>query len=225
MASPAPSIDPLFAGALIDNAGPIWARKKVLWKRLRKFCLWHRLLLRTIGSPLVTHEGSVSLFDIATAVGICRLKFGDCRIRRPRAMMMVVKAQMIFGAIFKKPKDGMNPIQMALKPHLEAFVEYAGDYLKEPVFSIVRPTSSNNRPTRSSVIPSLHPAPMELEIVTSLMSLGIGWEEAWNLPIGQAQWLRPMSMRRDGKLIDFADQDEREFQSQLPPEFRHARSP
>lgn len=161
-----------------------------------------------------------TLADIQTAVAVCRTQFGDCRLHKPRWRPFLVKARAMWLALRFKPSGDpqqLGPLQLAIKPHVEAFLRYAADYIRNPVFAIIPPDPvKGGKPT-----PRITPGPSELETVCSLMSLGFSWEQAWNLPIGQANWCKPIALRNQGHRVDFADAAERAFQEKLPPEYRH----
>src|ERR1044071_8375137 len=80
------AVERTLAAAFIDNDHRRRGNKtrhRVCGAHLRNFSAWHRFLLLAIASPFVRKAEKVSLFDIRTAAGICRLEFDSSRIRRP----------------------------------------------------------------------------------------------------------------------------------------------
>lgn len=210
------AVDLSFAGALIDNSRSlVWSDRRVLGLRLRKFCLWHRLLLRTIESPFVTGK-EIRLRDIRVAVGICRTGFGRSMVRKPWLIPLLIWIRVIIVSLLprRRPKEGdLNPMQKAILRHTEAFMSYCGDYLQEPKFSVVPQEGAKDR------IPRGRP-PAELEQVAQLIRLGIDERRAWEMPVGLANYYRVCALQLEGVPVDFIDLEEQAFQSKLPKEYR-----
>ena len=216
------AVDLEFAAAFIDHSdSEEWSSHVVFGKRLRKFCLWHRLLLSTIESPLL-NGGSVSLFDIRTAVGICRLRFGNSTVRKPLIgpALMLLRA-IGTSAITRRSKDpqGHNPLQRGLSRHTDAFLAYCGDYLQKPEYTVIpRPTAPGSAPRGRR-----GRAPEELELVAEIIQWS-GWSErtVWEMPMGRINWYLMMARKLSGMDVDPIDDEEREFQKSAPEEFRRA---
>ena len=208
-------VDPILAGAIVDGSrSPVWSNTRILGVRLRKFSLYHRLLLKIIDSPFVTGKPILPV-DLRRAVGICRLGFGDSCIRKPVLVPSVLFLWGILRALMIRAKPGeLNPLQKALKRRCEAFVEYTADYLQQPEYAVIPPKAASGMTPRDR-------APDEIEHVAEL----IHWshysrETIWNLPIGEANWLRVFARRDAGVDVDFNNDSERAFQEMLPPEYR-----
>ena len=208
-------IDPTLAAALIDCGGPDWAPRRLLGRRVRKFSLWHRLLLKGIDSPFLK-KGSVTWRDLRTAVGICRLEYRDSRVRKPWLIPALIWVGIILTAMVprwpfrrKTPPGSPNALQRALTKHSAAFLDYCGDYLQDPEYYF--PPQDN----RDGRIPP-PPAPQEIEQIVDIVSL-THWPDAyiWNLPLGYANWLQKLSWKQKTEM-GFLDEKERQFQKEHP---------
>ena len=178
-------LDPTLAAAFIDNG----VKHVVLGVRLRPFSLWHRLLLLAVDSPFLK-KGEVRLFDLRVAVGICRLRFGQSKVRHPR--------------------PGLSLLRRGLQGEVEAFLRYAGDYLSRPEYDVVAPEDKGvPRPRRG--------APPEIMQIAADVIGWTHWPEAvvWELPIGRAHWYAMMGQRAGGADVDYLTEEEREFQAEM----------
>jgi hypothetical protein len=213
-------VDPAYAGALIDGRGDDYSGCILLGVRLRKFCLWHRLLLRVVQSPLVTGK-PITMFDIRVAVGICSTQFGDSKIRKPRLyptllFLRSLALTFLWPWRVKGPDGKERWHQRSLRKLALAFVEYTGDYKQEPEFAVIPPKSGSSSPELRGK------APPELEQAW-LIAKHTGWSEeyVWNMPLGRSNWYRVLALKADGADIDFVDDNERKFRETVPPQFRH----
>ena len=216
--------DPTFAGALIDGSGPEFSSTRLFGRRLRKFSLHHRLVLKVVNSPFVTPGARISMWDLRVAVAVCCLQFGDSRIRRPWLIPALLYARMTAKALLwpfgAKPKPGdKNAVQRHLERLTDVLVTYFGDYTQEPQFAVIPPETSG--PTKPKT--PRGQAPEELDQVCTIMHAfpGISEERAWNMPIGLANWYRAQALALGGVDVDFVDNKEKRFQESLPPEYRH----
>lgn len=210
-------VDPKFAGAFIDGSeSQDWSSARILGVRLRKFSLWHRLILRAGESPFFTKDKYFDMHDLRTAVGVCRNRYGDSRIRRPRLTPFILW----FGRLIPGGRVGdLNRAQRILQKQADKFVFYCGDYLQEPDFAIINRESGPRAPTTP-----IGKAPRELELAWLLASqAGFTWEQAWNTPVGQAHWIEPLALRAQGVTVDFVNEAERQYQEQMPDEYRWAK--
>jgi hypothetical protein len=213
-------VDPTFAAAFIDSTDSlVWSGDKIFGKKLRKFSLWHRVLLRTIESPLVTGK-MIMLKDLRTAVGICSQGYGNTRINKPWLIPFLIYTWATLRMILWPFRQGETYRQSALRKYAMRFVEYTGDYLQEPEYAIHSPESKAKKPE----VPRGRP-PSELETIWDVIR-HTGWSEqyVWNLPIGKVNWYRAMALKVDGCDLDFTDDKQRDFQKTLPPEFRHKKN-
>jgi hypothetical protein len=175
-----------FYAAFIDGG----AKHVVLGRKLRPFSHWHAILLEAVQSPYIK-KGNVTLFDLKTAVGICRLKYGDSKIRRSLFPLRINQKRLI--------KENQK------------LLDYFGDCLQSPRYSAMPFTSESHG----------HPAPKGgsppdiLSVVADVISWS-GWPEeyVWNLPIGRCRWYRAMA-QADKQPLDFLTPAEVEFQNQM----------
>lgn len=215
------SLDPSLVGALIDGSSDgEWSTVRILGRKLRKFCLWHRFLLTAFGSPFVTGE-KVTLWDLRIAVAVCSLGFPDSNTHKPWVVPFLSRLWLVLRAIVsrgKKTKDGDNVVQADLRKRVEAFIFYTKDYLQEPEYTVI-PPDTNGVPSRPETPRGR--APEVMEHVADLIVF-TGWDDKkiWNLPLGYANWLRAMALKHKGADVSFVTESEREFQKQLPPEYR-----
>ncbi|MEA3208370.1 MAG: hypothetical protein QOE70_1427 [Chthoniobacter sp.] len=181
-------LDPSLAGAFIDGG----IRHRLLGVPVFRFSLWHLLLLQALDSPFLRH-GEVGLFELRTAVGVCRLRFGQSRVRRP----------------------WLGPLTLArlcrkggLRREVCEFLSYTADYLYKPEYSIRAP----RLPPGASTGPQSNGAPEILKLAGDI----IGWSQwpeayVWELPPGRAHWYRALAQRAMGADVDFVTPEDREF--------------
>lgn len=182
------AFDPVFASAYID-AGHI---HRVLGKRLRPFCLWHLYLLQVADSPFL-QAGTVNLYHLRRAVGICRLRYQESKTKLP-----------IFPIILTPPY---------FKREVQKFLDYVGDYLHRPEYTIMPLTEFNRQ---KSVTRGPSPAPDAVQVAFDAASgANVPIREAWEMPIGQAYIAQAMFLKRQGMLVDFMNESEREFQKAM----------
>lgn len=171
------------------------------WRRERPFSLWHLFLLQTLESPFA-RQGAVSLEDLRTAVGVCRLRFPDHHVRRPRLGLRTLYRLMQRGG---------------LEREVLAFLAYAGDYLAKPQFAI-RPIDVPRMPGAPAPAPRMPgtPAPELLRIVCDVLDL-TKWpeEKVWNMGVGRAQWYRVEALRLRGLDVDFGSDHEAQFEADM----------
>jgi len=219
------AVDQNFAAAWIDGAGDLeYAPTRLLGVRVRKFCLWHRLLLRVLQSPLMGSGERVDFFALRTAVGICRLRYGDCTIRRPWLVPALLTTKAVLASLLsfrrRVSPDEPNALQRAIAAQAEVILEHFGDYLQEPDASII----PHDLPKGATPQAPMGSAPAELEIACDI----IGWAhwpewKVWELPMGKANHYRTIALRTRGLLVDFHNEEQKAFEAQLPPEFKHTK--
>lgn len=211
------------SAALIDGSDGQWAPRRVLGVRVRPFSLWHRLVLNSIDSPFM-REGVVTLRDLRIAVGICRSQFRDSRVQKPRWIPTLIHGEAILGATasgigflfgkrIRRTPGRLTRFQEALRPHVNDFLEYCGDYLQEPEFVVIPKQNNTPRVPRGR-------APDEFEHACELIRMGFPEERAWNMPVGLARWYRLVFWRAQGVDVDVTTEQERAFQESLPEEYR-----
>lgn len=213
------AVDLKYAGALIDGSElSTHSNSRILGIRLRKFSLWHRLLLRTVQSPFLGgKDATVTLFDLATAAGICSLPYGNSKVRRPWLAPLIMQIKAILLTIWRwKTRKEENQFKRLFRKEVDTFLEYCSDYLQEPDFAIIPFEGDRKRPHTPR-----GKAPPEIEQVADI----VGWskcsfEDAWNMPVGLSNWYRVIAIREAGTDVDFVTERERKFQEKLPKDFR-----
>lgn len=182
------ALDSTFAAAYIDNGKSY----RLLGRRLRPLSLWHLLLFQVLDSPFIVRGGTISLFDLKTAIGICSLGYRDSNIRRPRLPL----------------KMGVK----GLRRYVDRFVEYVEDYLSKPDYTVVPFDLKQSGPAPVPVTPPPH-------IVATAFNVAHGARipigEAWDMPIGEAYICEAMYFRAQGTQLDFLDDETRKFQEEL----------
>lgn len=182
------AFDKIFAAAYIDGGSTY----KVLGATLRPFSTWHLYQLQVVESPFLD-SGKVFLYHLRRAVGICRTFYPSSRTKLP-----------IFPLIMNQEK---------LEKEVAKFLAYVDNYLQKPEYNIIQPDEFNRskRPLRT---PANAPEPIQLAF-DAAHGANISLVDAWNLPIGQAYIAQAMYMRKQGLMVDFMTESEREFQSAI----------
>jgi hypothetical protein len=195
------AIDRTLAAAFIDNN----VRHRVLGRRLQSFSLWHRFLLQAIDSPFL-RKGEVRFWDMREVVGICRMRYPQCKVRRP--WLIPLWCFWWYGW----PRVRWRNFLIRTKDRL---LEYFGDYVSFPEYSLWYPDPS---PAQQNMQPPvrLGPVPDTFVILSGIIAfLGCGEVEAWNTPVCKAYWYQMGYLQHKGEQIDFMDEDERSFQEQM----------
>lgn len=211
-------LDPKFAAAFIDGErGLHTSGTRILGVSLRKFCLWHRLLLRAIDSPFLVKKSMVTMLDLRRAVGICRLRYGDSDIVLPKLIPALISSGVILRSLLT-PRATLRKKEsawhLAIRRQCEAFLEYTGSYLQAPEYTII-PPKQGGTPTMPR-----GRAPEELEHIGDLIRFGFDEVRAWEMCIGAANWWRAIAQRAAGNDVDFVTLAEKQHQATIPAKFR-----
>ena len=212
------AVDTNLSAALIDNSDSLeWSGTWILGRRLRKFCLWHRMLLRAIDSPFL-RAGVATMWDLRTAVAICELPFGVSRTNRPCVHPALLHCMATATLPFRKrDKDGLNAIQRLLDRQIEKLMLHCGNYLQDPEYCIHKP-DTGDAPRKPSVPRGTFTD--EFEKVSGLMLMGIPERRAWEMPIGLANHYYICWLRDKGLDISITTPEEKEWRKQLPKEYQ-----
>ncbi|MEA3210983.1 MAG: hypothetical protein QOE70_4040 [Chthoniobacter sp.] len=183
-----PGLDPSLAGAFIDGGH----QARVLGVRLRRFSLWHVLLMQTLDSPFL-REGGVSLHDLRTAIGLCRLRFEDSQIRRPWIGPI---------SLLKLCRRG------GLHREVLRFIAYTADYVHKPEYSVRPP----KLPPGATITMPGAGAPEIFKLASDVIGWS-HWPEAhvWEMSPGRAHWYRTMKLQAQGADVDFMTPEDRAF--------------
>jgi hypothetical protein len=182
------AFDSTFAAAYIDNENI----HKVLGVKLRPFCAWHLLLLQVAESPFLD-SGKVYLYHLRRAVGICRLQFPHSRTRLPLGPLVMT--------------------QKKLHNEVGKFMIYTNDYIHKPDYCF-KPLDGGRNIGRTFQPPAPPPEVIQL-VYDASHGANVPIDVAWNMPIGQAYVSQAMHYQKSGMLVDFMNEEEREFQEKL----------
>jgi hypothetical protein len=182
------AFDSAFAAAYIDNGNA----HKILGVRLRPFCPWHQLLLEVVESPFLS-AGVCYLYHLRRAVGICRLQFPNSRTKLPWSPLFMTKDK--------------------LTVEVEKFMVYITDYVHKPDYGII-PFDQFGQVTRTSPKPTPPPDVIQL-VFDAAAGANMPVPDVWNMPIGQAYVAQAMYYQHKGLMVDFMNDEEREFQAKL----------
>jgi hypothetical protein len=213
-------VDFTVAGAFIDGAAnPRYADRRVLGVRLRKFSLWHRFLLNTIESPFMS-KGTVTMFDLRVAVGVCRLEPFDSNVHKPWLVPLLIFIGAFLRSFFPRPRHSgpgqpLNARQRALVKRCDMFFAYCQEYIQAPEYTIIPIPKGKNH------VPQTPRGRFDdcIEHVGELITWGIPEREAWSMPLGRANVYRILARRAAGNDVDIVTEEERQFQEEMR---RHA---
>lgn len=99
-----------------------------------------------------------------------------------------------------------------LKKSAEAFMQYVGDYLVKPEYTIVPWNASQPQYVG---LPLTDAPPAVCTVFNAAAALRIPVPETWNIPIGEAYVAEAMGLRMQGNRISFMDEEERKFQEDM----------
>jgi hypothetical protein len=175
--------------AIDESFAEAWLNSthRVFGWELRPFSIWHKLILNACGSPVLSGASDINISHIYQAAIVCRLGYPD----QPKS--------------HGKLGDWIKFLRVPLsRPRKEAdsFLAYLNDYLSNPEFWEDRDGGGKKKGG----------PPDELSLVTSLMLLGFSEKEAWDMPIGKANWYSASYSAWKGGNLDFITQKEKEMQ-------------
>lgn len=161
----------------------------------------------TIDSPFL-RGGDVKIFDLREAVGICSLRYPECKVRRP---WIVPAIYFIWFGLYRKR---WIKFLIRIKDRL---LVYYGDYISRPEY-LLKPFDQPVSHRGPQVAPPtrLGPVPEGFQILSDVISfLHCSEQDAWNMPVGKAYWYQMAYFRQQGERVDFMDEPEREFQREM----------
>ncbi len=150
---------------------------RVLGRRLRPFCLWHRLQLEFANSPLLM-GGEVTLADLEYAVAVCRTRFGELGVARPPrhwwARWWAYVRQAWWNVGLEQQK----------------WTAYAADYASGPKMML------SKSGTTGEAIPDMDEALVEVALYRRMT--GCDRAEPWEMPMGELAWMNAAFARQKG---------------------------
>jgi len=143
---------------------------RVMGRRLRPFCAWHRLQLEYVQSPLVL-GGPVSVGQLHLAAAVCETKFPNAVRYRPPGRWRARWTRWRW------------PVQRELR----AFEAYLQDYATGPKIMAAE---------EESTMPDMDPILTEVVVYRKLT--GCERAEAWMVPLGELAWMNAAYARMQG---------------------------
>lgn len=167
---------------------------EVMGRRLRPFCCWHELMLRTIESPLVVPGKNLDWLDLETAALICQTRFQEQLPAPPRwwqriGFFLRLRGRSIAGEVAK-------------------FHAYIGDFFDPPRFWFWDEEGGK--------VPTKGQMPELLNTVSCAMLLtGLPPHSVWEMPKGEAYWYAAAWQRHHGQDLDFWTERDYEAEKRL----------
>jgi hypothetical protein len=170
--------------ALDESFAEAWLNNdhKVLGFRLLPFSLWHKFLLTVTGSRALTGD-QLSMFDV---VGFCKV----CTNRYPSAKYKFTKLDQLRILLTRNKKNVSERVESYIK-----------DYCAFPEFWEKK--QGEGKATGGP--------PDPLGSVVSLLAMGFSVNEAWDMPLGMAQYYTSAYMQQQGADIEFITSEEKEL--------------
>jgi hypothetical protein len=166
-------LDELFAEAFVNST------HRVLGRKLKPFCLWHRFQLEILESPFLSGD-VINIVDLERAVQACCLTYPE-----------VIKAKINMWS-FRWRLAGCS-----FEAEVKKFMNYVEDHFSPPKF--LPQLKKRYMPETIN-----HPPPENLIIFSAVAAL-TGWKdkEIWMLPLGQAYWYAASHWYQAGAELDF----------------------
>ncbi len=229
-------LDETFARGFVHELAPDftpgdpWSAHRVLGLPLRPFCLWHRLMLETIESPLLDPRAVVSGSGFKVSGPSTAPQTGDAqpetRNQKPETFITpadLKRAVAVCRCRFRQwqvlaPltfRDHLRTAHGGFAREMDAFNAYILDFTSRPDYSIKTP--GNPRPSGGG---SVGQPPETFRQVAEL----IGWSHwqaqvCWELPVSEVEWYLAQAVTERcgalGSQVDFLTAEDREFQRQL----------
>jgi hypothetical protein len=152
-------------------------RHRVLGRRLRPFCLWHRLQLEYANSPLLT-GAPTTLADLEYAVAVCRTRFGELGVARPPV------------GCWRRWAAYIRQAWWNVELERAKWTAYAMDYASSPKMMMSRGGSAGES------VPDMDEALVEVAMYRRMT--GCSREEPWEMPMGEVAWMNAAFARQKG---------------------------
>lgn len=164
------------------------ASTTICGRRLKPFCLKHRLFLEGIESPFLKEDVEISDQDIILALKVC----SDEAIGDPTL------ADIWLGVKLQLSKDYRKRAALAIVRHISTQVNF-------PKF-----WERTDRKTYGA-----SNVPWQLTILANLVKNGIGYSEALTMPEAKAVWLSAVFNIQAGAKLEFLSTDDEELIDQM----------
>jgi hypothetical protein len=184
-------VDDTFAEAIVHRP----FGHTVLGFRLRPFCFWHAANLDFIESPFAGHKKPIDFAALYVATRICQLTYPNpFRRQRFEYIRELWKARKYRPVKIARRDLKAKRIHKAKFPFLgemNKFSTYIRDYSSRPDYV----AGEDSSPIRT---------PWYLYEVSMLRRFNpdMSWEQAWNMPIGQAAWFNAGMLEASGMKLE-----------------------
>jgi hypothetical protein len=160
----------------------------ILGKRLKPFCLRHRLFLEGIGSPFLQEQTELTAADLIVALKVC----ADERIDQPTLGDKWLNLKLTLS----KPLLARGCA--ALIKHIDRAESY--------------PKFWERKDRRSGAASTV---PWELSVAANLIRNGVSYQDAFNMPEAKAFWLSATFSIQQGSKLEFISTDDEDLIAQL----------
>jgi hypothetical protein len=160
----------------------------ILGKRLKPFCLRHRLFLEGIGSPFLQEQTELTAADLIVALKVC----ADERIDQPTFGDKWLNLRLTLS----KPLLARGCA--ALIKHIDRAESY--------------PKFWERKDRRSGAASTV---PWELSVAANLIRNGVSYQDAFNMPEAKAFWLSATFSIQQGSKLEFISTDDEDLIAQL----------
>lgn len=161
---------------------------RIAGRSLKRFTIWHQFLLSAVGSPIYTGAEKFTVKDLLVAAKCCRSKYGKS---------ITLKATLYdiwWGFLYHK-------LPWLFELHASRLWEWIGIQCSQPKYW----RKSHGGGHYSGIDRS----PKCLGMACSLMArAGFTREDAWNTPLGEAQWIDAQIAKLEGVGIQFLNDDD-----------------
>lgn len=152
----------------------------VLGKRLEPYSIWHRYCLEMLDSPVLTGD-PIDKIHLLGAVIVCRSRFDGTGY-----VPTFPKAR----GLLRRMWIGLRLGRYNLRKEVEKFSDYLLDFHSPP--KLWPDEDAPQNVTFSEIDPLL-------DLVAHLVSKGIAPADAWNMPLGMANWYSVVFLKLDGR--------------------------
>lgn len=160
----------------------------ILGRKLKPFCLKHRLFLEGIGSPFLDEQAELTAADLIVALKVC----ADERIDKPTLQDKWLN----FRLYMSKPLLALGCA--ALIKHIDRADSYPKFWQRK-----------DQRAGAASTVP------WHLSVACNLMRNGISYQDAFTMPEAKAFWLSAAFSIQQGSKLEFISTDDEDLIDEL----------